>query len=85
MQLLVIYHWMESHCYPYLSNDVLFPTGNELWGLPHLYYVTGQHYLTGTVLYLCNQQGVCTENIGNHFVSDLEQYGLMIVAGGQWP
>lgn len=55
MQLLVIYHWMESHCYPYLSNDVLFPTGNELWGLPHLYYVTGQHYLMGTVPYLCNR------------------------------
>lgn len=25
MQLLVIYHWTESHCCPYLFNDVLFP------------------------------------------------------------
>lgn len=25
MQLLVIYHWIESHCCPYLFNDVLFP------------------------------------------------------------
>lgn len=43
-QLLAIYHWIESHCYPYLSNDVLFPTGNELCGLPLLSCVTGQRH-----------------------------------------
>lgn len=31
MQLLVIYHWIESHCCPYLFNDVLFPAGHGLW------------------------------------------------------
>lgn len=32
MQLLVIYHWTESHCCPYLFNDVLFPAGHGLQG-----------------------------------------------------
>lgn len=31
MQLLVIYHWIESHCCSYLFNDVLFPAGHGLW------------------------------------------------------
>lgn len=32
MQLLAIYYCIESHCCPYLFNDVLFLTGNELQG-----------------------------------------------------
>lgn len=32
MQLLVIYHWTESHCCPYLFSDVLFPAGRGLRG-----------------------------------------------------
>lgn len=43
MRLLVIYHWIESHCCPYLFNDVLFPTGNEWRGchIPPQWQVIG--------------------------------------------
>lgn len=75
MQLLVIYHGMESHCYPYLSNDVLFPTGNELWGLPLLFYVTGQHHFW---------VGYCTYSINCLFAINNCIF-IHANISGQWP
>lgn len=55
MQLLVIYHGIESYCYPYLSNDVLFPTGNELWSFATPLLCDRSVPLLSTILYLRNQ------------------------------
>lgn len=82
MQLLVIYHWIEGHCCPYLFNDVLFPLVMN-YRVATSFPCDSGDMLAATAQTLCSRDlvaailGSCSLPLGSCVGSPLSRTGML--------